>query len=83
VNVNGDLIREPDETFFVNLSNANTPIAKSQGLGTILNDDMGLLQLAGEAVADSTEPALTDQTLAPIVTEAAARWAAAGMDVAR
>src|SRR5205085_3984699 len=47
VAVNGDLMVEPDETFFVNLSGANTPIADNQGLGTILNDDSLLLQLAG------------------------------------
>ncbi|KPJ93408.1 MAG: hypothetical protein AMJ53_07310, partial [Gammaproteobacteria bacterium SG8_11] len=38
--VNGDGIDEPDETFFVNLSNAvNAPISDDQGMGTILNDD--------------------------------------------
>ncbi|HEY3026209.1 MAG TPA: Calx-beta domain-containing protein, partial [Pyrinomonadaceae bacterium] len=38
--VNGDLVHEPDETFFVNLSNAtNATIADNQGVGTITNDD--------------------------------------------
>jgi len=38
--VNGDTIVEPDETFFVNLSNpVNATIADGQGLGTIINDD--------------------------------------------
>jgi uncharacterized protein YjiK len=38
--VNGDLTDEPDETFFVNLSNGvNASIADNQGTGTILNDD--------------------------------------------
>ncbi|MBI2927593.1 MAG: HYR domain-containing protein, partial [Verrucomicrobia bacterium] len=38
--VNGDTKFEPDETFFVNLSNAvNAFITDSQGLGTITNDD--------------------------------------------
>ena len=38
--VKGDTLTEPDETFFVNLSNAvNATIAKPQGLGTILNND--------------------------------------------
>jgi len=41
VTVNGDLINEPNETFFVNLSNAtNATIADNQGLGTINNDDV-------------------------------------------
>ncbi len=37
----GDTLNEPDETFFVNLTNApsNVPIARAQGRGTILNDD--------------------------------------------
>jgi Tol biopolymer transport system component/Ca2+-binding RTX toxin-like protein len=40
VEVKGDTLVEPDETFFVNLTNAsNTDIAKSQGKGTIKNDD--------------------------------------------
>jgi uncharacterized protein YjiK len=38
--VNGDGTDEPDETFFVNLSNAvNAPIGDDQGIVTILNDD--------------------------------------------
>ena len=38
--VNGDTQVEPNETFFVNLSNpANATISKSQGIGTILDDD--------------------------------------------
>jgi urease beta subunit len=40
IDVNGDQIVEPDEDFFVNLSNAaNATIADGQGLGTITNDD--------------------------------------------
>jgi hypothetical protein len=40
VKVNGDLVVEPDETFFVNLSSPqNCTIARGQGTGTILNDD--------------------------------------------
>jgi hypothetical protein len=36
----GDTAVEPDETFFVNLSNArNATISDSQGVGTIVNDD--------------------------------------------
>ncbi len=38
--VNGDLLDEANETFFLNLSNAaNATIADGQGLGTITNDD--------------------------------------------
>ncbi len=41
VSVNGDTAFEPDETFFVNLSNAsaNASILDNQGVGTILNDE--------------------------------------------
>ncbi len=40
VPVNGDRTYEPDETFFVNLSNpGDATIADGQGQGTILNDD--------------------------------------------
>lgn len=40
IQVRKDSTQEPDETFFVNLSNAvNATLADSQGLGTILNDD--------------------------------------------
>ncbi len=39
--IRGDTTVEPDETFFVNLSNATggATIADSQGIGTIVNDD--------------------------------------------
>ena len=38
--INGDLLTEPDETFFVNLTGATgATIADNQALGTILNDD--------------------------------------------
>jgi hypothetical protein len=40
VNVLGDVIVEPDETFFLNLSNAvNVILADGQGVGTIIDDD--------------------------------------------
>jgi uncharacterized repeat protein (TIGR01451 family) len=40
VQVNGDALLEPDETFFVNLSAAsNAGLVDDQGVGTILNDD--------------------------------------------
>jgi hypothetical protein len=42
VSVNGDTQLEPNETFFVNLSDAvNANIADGQGVGTIVNDDTG------------------------------------------
>jgi hypothetical protein len=44
--VNGDIINEPDEAFYVNLSGADgATIADSQGQGTILNDDALVLSV--------------------------------------
>lgn len=38
--INGDTTDEPDETFFVNLSNpSNATLSSVQGIGTILDDD--------------------------------------------
>ncbi|MFN4257861.1 MAG: cellulose binding domain-containing protein [Gemmataceae bacterium] len=51
VTVLGDTIVEPDETFFVVLSNAqNAQISVSQGRGTILNDDVPPISSAVEFV---------------------------------
>jgi len=41
VQVNGDALNEPSETFFVNVTNVvNAVVADAQGLGTITNDDL-------------------------------------------
>ncbi|HVQ39504.1 MAG TPA: Calx-beta domain-containing protein [Pyrinomonadaceae bacterium] len=56
VPVNGDTDGEASETFFVNLSNpANATIADNQGQGTILNDDIPVLNfsLANYTVSES------------------------------
>jgi Calx-beta domain/FG-GAP-like repeat len=46
ISVRGDKKVEADETFFVNLSSAqNALLADGQGVGTIVNDDGGLLAL--------------------------------------
>ena len=46
VSVNGDTTVEPDDTFFVNLSQpSGATIASNQGQGTILNDDWDFGQL--------------------------------------
>lgn len=48
--VNGDTANEANETFFVNLSNAqNSTIGDNQGLGTILNDDAPGVQFSANA----------------------------------
>ena len=49
VEIVGDLVSETDETFLVKLSNPrNATIAKSEGRGTILNDD----DLDGDGISD-------------------------------
>lgn len=46
VTVNGDTTSEPDETFFVNIVSATgANIADGQGLGTIQNDDVSVVQI--------------------------------------
>lgn len=40
VTINGDVVTEPDETFFVNVTNVTgATLADGQGVGTITNDD--------------------------------------------
>lgn len=48
VTINGDTLVEPDETFFVNLTNATggAGIGDSQGIGTIQNDDVASLVIS-------------------------------------
>ncbi len=54
INVNGDVVPEADEDFFVNLSGAaNATIADAQGRGTILNDDVPVTVSPG-TVPDGT-----------------------------
>ena len=49
--VKGDTVWEPDETFYVNLSNAtNAVIIDEQGTGTILNDDPASADLVSSGV---------------------------------
>ncbi len=54
VSVNGDTTVEPDETFFVNLSNpsSNATLAQAQGTGTILNDDSPTLSINNVSQAE-------------------------------
>ena len=53
VSVKGDVGDEPDETFFVNLSNpVNATIAKGQGIGTILDDDLPEVSISDTSVTE-------------------------------
>jgi hypothetical protein len=57
VSVNGDVMIEADETFFVNLSQPQgATIADGQGVGTIVNDDTTSVQFnAGTATVNETD----------------------------
>ena len=55
VTINGDTTIEPDETFFVNLLGATNggTIVKSQGTGTIANDDfVGTISISDVTIAE-------------------------------
>ena len=55
VTINGDTTVEPDETFFVNLLGATSggTIVKSQGIGTITNDDaVGNISISDVTIAE-------------------------------
>lgn len=46
VTVNGDMTNEPNETFFVNVTNvAGATVGDGQGLGTITNDDFSAIPI--------------------------------------
>lgn len=55
VNVNGDVAIEPDETFFVNITNVTgATLSDGQGLGTIQNDDSPSLSISDVIVTEGT-----------------------------
>ena len=84
--VNGDLNRESNETFFVNLSNPHdATISKNQGSGTIVNDDTeDPPQILLEAnAADPRQAAALDSVLFlrdPFPVKSAATWLNLGPD---
>jgi hypothetical protein len=66
IQVKGDRTPEPNETFFVNLSNpTNATIADGQGQGTIINDDG--LQPSGGGAAPAVTPQVNLRTPIPLV----------------
>ncbi len=58
--VNGDTTSEPDETFFVNVTNVTgATVADGQGQGTIVNDDVAVAfihDIQGSGAAVHPEP---------------------------
>ncbi len=72
VAVKGDLVDEPNETYFVNLANAtNAVIVDSQGLGTIVDDDRnGAFSCRASALRLlAIEPAVANPGNAPCVDD--------------
>ena len=74
VSVTGDTNDEPDQTFFVNLSQAvNADLLDDQGLGTIIDDDgLSSLTIADVSVDEGntgTTMAAFDVTLSPTTTQ--------------
>ena len=59
VTVNGDTTPEPDETFFVNVTNVSglgVTVADGQGRGTIANDDVSLTPIASIQGSGASSP---------------------------
>ncbi len=53
VTINGDTVIEPDETFFVSISNVNgAHVARGQAVGTIQNDDCVCLSIGTVSVTE-------------------------------
>jgi uncharacterized protein (TIGR03437 family) len=71
--VNGDTNIEPDESFFVNVSNVSgATVSDGQGLGTILNDDSPQLSINDVTVTEGDSGTTTAQftvTLSPSSTQ--------------
>ena len=77
VAVLADNINEPDENFFVNLSNPiNVTLADAQGVGTIVNDTPLLLILDESGPAPDQAAALESLLLArdPFHVQSIATW---------
>ncbi len=75
VSVCGDTSFEPDETFFVDLSNAehNAVITKSRGIGTIRNDDVAPVRSTSTTVdCPASTPANSPATCTVTVRDTAA-----------
>jgi hypothetical protein len=86
IQVNGDLNREFDETFFLILfTSSNATIAKSKGTGTILNDDSVVppALLLENSPTHPNEAAAVDSLLSlrdPFSVQSAATWLDLGPD---
>jgi hypothetical protein len=79
VQIVGDTVAEPTETFSVVLSSPSTGTTISRGTGTVtIIDNDGAMFAAATAPAPAAEvPSLTESALAPVLAEAEASWRAA------
>jgi uncharacterized protein (TIGR03437 family) len=58
VNVHGDVVVEPDESFFVNVTNvAGATLTDGQGVGTIQNDDVPTLSINDVSLTEGSSGA--------------------------
>src|SRR5262249_23024761 len=53
VTVRGDVLFEPNETFFVNISTTDTVVGDSQGVGTIVDDDPYVLTVDDPSASEA------------------------------
>lgn len=84
VQVKGDTLNEPNETFRVRLSKPTSAIlGDGTGVGTILNDDPAFLRLAGKPGREGRFALLTRSAIAPLVDAAIAHWVVAGYTTPR
>ena len=81
--VNGDTVLEPNETFFVSLSNVSTNaiLSRSQAVGTILNDE-GPLLLISDATVDEGDSGTTNATFTVTLLQAGAQTVTASFATA-
>lgn len=65
VQVRGDTLPEPDETFLVNISpcNGDVTVGKGQAVGTIINDDLPMKLILDESGPESNQAAVIDSLL--------------------
>jgi subtilisin-like proprotein convertase family protein len=81
VSVNGDTDVEPNETFFVNLSNpTNATISDNQGLGTIQNDDAGC-SYSLNPTGNNSVPAAGVSSSFNVVTQGGCAWTSVSSNV--
>lgn len=79
--VNGDTNVEPNESFFVNLSNpTNATISDNQGVGTIVNDDAGC-SYSLNPTGNNSVPATGTNGSFDVATQGGCAWTAVSSNV--